>query len=174
MDFSLPRTTSLLRRTPAALPALLSGLPDAWLSGSEGPGAWSPYQVVAHLASIEETDWMDRVQVFLERNPERPFRPVDREAGFRRFSGWSLADILGRFASVRQSNLEMLEAGVGEGDLGLRAVHPAFGTVTLGQLLATWVVHDMNHLGQIVQAMAKQYRDAVGPWRELLPILDAG
>lgn len=174
MDFSLPLTKDLLRRTPEALAALLGGLPQEWVSGDEGPGTWSPYQVVAHLTHIEETDWIDRVQLFLERDPERLFRPVDREAGFQKFQAWSLADILGRFATVRRSNLETLDALVGEADLRLGAVHPAFGAVTMDQLLATWVAHDLNHLGQITKAMAKQYRAAVGPWRSLLPILDAG
>lgn len=174
MDFSLPLSTELLRRTPQTLPALLDGLPEEWLAGDEGPGTWSPYQVVAHLAHIEETDWIDRVQLFLERDPGRLFRPVDREAGFQKFSGWPLADILGRFAAVRRSNLETLDALVHDDDLGLGAVHPAFGAVTMDQLLATWVAHDLNHLGQIAKTMAKQYRDAVGPWRSLLPILDAG
>jgi len=174
VDFSLALGKDLLRHTPEALPALLGGLPEEWLSGNEGPGTWSPYQVVAHLAHIEETDWIDRVQLFLERDPERLFRPVDREAGFHKFQGWSLTDILVRFATVRASNLETLDATVREEDLGLGAVHPTFGAVTLGQLLATWTVHDMNHLGQIAKALAKQYREAVGPWRRFLPILDAG
>lgn len=174
MDYSLALSTELLGRTPEALPALLGGLSEPWLTGTEGPGTWSPYQVVAHLAHIEETDWIDRVQVFLARDSARPFRPVDREAGFEKFSGWPLANLLDRFATLRHSNLSTLHAAVGPGDLGLQAVHPAFGPVTLQQLLATWVVHDMNHLGQIAKALAKQYREAVGPWRAFLPILEGG
>jgi hypothetical protein len=52
-------------------------------------------------------------------------------------------------------------------------VHPSFGEVSLDQLLAAWVVHDLNHTGQIVKTMAKQYRVAIGPWREFLAIVDA-
>jgi hypothetical protein len=98
---------------------------------------------------------------------------VDREAGFTEFAGWRLGDLLDRFASLRTSNLEQLGALVDAGDMGRRGVHPSFGEVTLGQLLATWVVHDLNHLGQTVKTMAKQYREAVGPWRQLLSIIDA-
>jgi hypothetical protein len=104
--------------------------------------------------------------VILEHGTERVFEPVDREAGFTRFRDWKLGDLLGRFASARTSNLEMLGAFVKIEDLGRRGVHPAFGEVALGQLLATWVVHDLNHLGQILKTMAKQYTQAVGPWRE--------
>ena len=103
----------------------------------------------------------------------RVFEPVDREAGFAQFSGWQLNDLMDRFAAVRTSNIESLDGLVQLGDLDRRGVHPTFGEVTVSQLLATWVVHDLNHLGQIVKTMAKQYTDAVGPWREFLPIIDA-
>jgi DinB superfamily len=173
MDFSLELGTEVLRRTPEAIRAMLSGLSDGWTTGDEGPGTWSPYQVVGHLTHIEECDWIDRTRVILEHGTARAFEPVDREAGFTRFAGWALDDLLDRFASVRASNLEALDALVGVGDLDRRGVHPTFGEVTLGQLLATWVVHDLNHLHQTVKAMAKQYTAAIGPWREFLPIVDA-
>jgi len=125
------------------------------------------------LAHIEECDWIDRTRAILDHGTEHPFEPVDREAGFARFEDWKLGELLGRFAVVRSSNLDDLDALVEVGDLGRRGVHPGSGEVTLGQLLATWVVHDLNHLGQIVKTMAKQYTEEVGPWREFLPIIDA-
>jgi hypothetical protein len=173
VDFSLDDAREVLRRTPGALRSLLSGLPEGWLSGNEGPDTWSPYQVVGHLTHIEEVDWIDRTKVILEHGTDRAFDPVDREAGFTRFAGWSLDELLDRFGSLREANLRSLGGLVAPEQLGRRGVHPAFGEVTLGQLLATWVVHDFNHLGQIVKAEAKQYRDAVGPWREFLPIVEA-
>jgi hypothetical protein len=165
MDFSLERGTEVLRRTPDALRAMLSDLPAAWITGNEGPDTWSPYQAVGHLTHIEESDWIDRTRVILEHGTDRVFAPVDREAGFVRFKGWELADLLDRFASVRAENLETLAELVQVQDLERHGVHPTFGEVTLGQLLATWVVHDLNHLGQIVKTMAKQYTQAVGAAR---------
>jgi DinB family protein len=173
VDFSLEGGPEVLRRTPGALRAMLSGLSEEWISGNEGPGTWSPWQVVGHLTHIEEVDWIDRTTIILEHGMDRPFEPVDREAGFTRFKGWPLGDLLDRFATVRVGNLETLDALVGAEDLPRQGVHPTFGVVTLGQLLATWVAHDLNHTGQIVKAMAKQYTDAVGPWRAFLPIIDA-
>jgi hypothetical protein len=173
MDFSLELGTEVLRRTPDALRAMLSDLSVDWLTGDEGPDTWSPYQVIGHLTHIEECDWIDRTRVILEHGTERVFEPVDREAGFARFRDWKLGELLDRFAAVRVANLETLGELVDAQDLGRRGVHPSFGEVTLGQLLATWVVHDLNHLGQIVKTMAKQYTQAVGPWREFLPIIDA-
>jgi hypothetical protein len=173
VDFSLERGTEVLVRTPGTLRAMLSGLPEDWTAGSEGPGTWSTYQVLGHLTHIEECDWIDRTTVILEHGTDRAFDPIDREAGFTRFAGWSTEQLLDRFDAVRAVNLERLAELVGADDLGRRGVHPDFGQVTLDQLLATWVVHDLNHLGQIVKAMAKQYADAVGPWRAFLPIVDA-
>ncbi len=173
MDFALEHGKEVLRRTPDTLRAMLSELSEDWISGDEGPDTWSPYQVVGHLTHIEECDWIDRTRVILEHGTDRVFDPVDREAGFTRFRGWTLGDLLDRFSSVRNSNLETLDELVEVHDLERRGVHPVFGEVTLGQLLATWVVHDLNHLDQIVKTMAKQYTQAVGPWRELLGIIDA-
>lgn len=173
MDFSLELGKEVLRRTPDVLHAMLSDRSDAWVAASEAPDAWSPYQVVGHLTYIEECDWIDRTRVILEHGTGRVLAPVDRVAGFTRFKEWKLNDLLDRFGSVRTSNLKTLEALIEVADLERRGVHPTFGEVTISQLLATWVVHDLNHLGQIVKTMAKQYADAVGPWREFLPIIDA-
>ena|SRR5438105_11781885 len=173
MDFSLELGTEMLGRTPDVLRAMLSDLSDDWTAGDEGPNTWSPYQVVGHLTWIEECDWIDRTRLILEHGTERVFEPVDREAGFARFKGWRLTDLLDRFAAVRTTNLKTLETLVEIGDLGRRGIHPNFGEVTVSELLATWVVHDLNHVGQIVKTMSKQYTQAVGPWREFLPIIEA-
>jgi len=173
MDFSLERSKEVLSRTPDVLRAMLLGVSDAWTAGDEGPGTWTPYQVVGHLTHIDEVDWIDRTRRILEHGTSQVFEPVDREAGFARFKGMSLDDLLDRFASVRAANLTTLHGLVGVDELSRRGVHPSFGEVTLGQLLATWTVHDLNHVGQIVKTMAKQYTDAIGPWREFLPIVDA-
>jgi hypothetical protein len=173
LDFSLEQAGDVLHRTPGTLRAMLSGLSEAWVDGADSPEAWSPYQVVGHLTHVEEVDWIDRTRIILEHGTDRAFEPVDREAGFTRFRGWTLGTLLDRFAELRTSNLQALDGLVRVGDLDRRGVHPTFGEVTLGQLLATWVVHDLNHLGQVVKTMAKQYTEAVGPWREFLPIVDA-
>ena len=173
MDYAIDRGREVLERTPGALRAMLSGLSDDWVASDEGPGTWSPYQVLGHLTHIEECDWIDRTRVILEHGTSRAFEPVDREAGFTRFAGWTVDQLLDRFAAVRSDNLEALGALVEEEDLDRRGVHPTFGEVTLGQLLATWVVHDLNHTDQIAKTMAKQYGQAVGPWRAFLPIIDA-
>jgi len=173
MDFSLDLGKEVLRRTPDVLRAMLSGLSAEWVASDEGPDTWTPYEVVGHLVHIDEHDWMDRTRTMLEHGPNHVFTPVDREAGFARFRGWSLSGLLDRFASVRRLNLVSLDEHVASGDLGRTAVHPDFGEVTLSQLLSTWVVHDLNHVGQIVKTMAKQYAQAIGPWRAFLPIVDA-
>ena len=173
MDFSLELGTEVLRRTPDVLRAMLLNLSEDWVAADEGADTWSPYQVVGHLTFIEENDWIDRTQLILKYGTGRVFDPVDREAGFARFRGWSLSDLLDRFASARTTNLKTLNGLIGIEDLTRRGLHPTFGEVTISQLLATWVVHDLNHMGQIVKTMAKQYTRAIGPWREFLPIIDA-
>ena len=172
MTYTIDGARELLSRTPDALTALLDGISDEWLHAREAPGAWSPYEVCGHLLHIEQTDWIDRTRVILTHAGDHTFEPVDREAGFARFAGWSVTSLLSAFADARRTNLDELNRLVTTQDLSRQGQHPEFGAVTLSQLLATWVVHDLNHLHQAVKTMAKHYSDAVGPWRAYLPILD--
>jgi uncharacterized damage-inducible protein DinB len=173
MDFRVDRAVELLSRTPAALRALLAGVSDDWTRGDEGPGTWSPLVTLGHMTFAEESNWIPRARTILEHGESRAFEPFDRQAQFERYRGLPLERLLDLFADWRGRNLAALsEMNLTPARLALRGTHPDFGPVTLGQLLATWTVHDMNHVGQIVQTLAKQYREAIGPWRRFVPIVD--
>lgn len=175
MEFELTLARAILERTPATLRAMLGGLPPEWATATEGPDTWSPYDILGHLIHGERTDWMQRARIILTRGPERRFPPFDRLAQFQESQGRLLGDLLEEFASLRFANLAELTAWrLTDAELALTGEHPDFGRVTLRQLLATWVAHDLNHLSQMTRVMAKQYREAVGPWRAYLPIMDRG
>ncbi|MBS1834869.1 MAG: DinB family protein [Acidobacteria bacterium] len=157
---------SILERTPRVLDAALRGLPSQWVHAvTEGVGTWSPYMVVGHLIHCERTDWMVRVETILQHGPTVTFAPLDREV---RPDG-TLDELLDEFARLRESNLARLN--VGPEDLEKEGTHPAFGRVTLDQLLATWTAHDLAHLVQINRVMARRYREQVGPWAEYLSVM---
>jgi hypothetical protein len=173
MDFDLADGVWVLERTPGTLRALLAGLPPAWTDATEGPDTWSPYIVVGHLVHCERADWIPRARIILAQGPDRRFTPLDREAQFRESQGKRLPELLDDFARLRAENIATLEEWVlTEYDLGLEGEHPELGLVTLRQLLATWVAHDLAHLGQISRVMAKQYKEAVGPWRRYLGVME--
>lgn len=172
INFDLADAFVLLRRTPPALRVLLTDLPDPWLKGTEGPDTWSPFDVVGHLIDGEETDWIPRARIILARGENPAFEPFDRFAHLRRNRATPLSVLLDRFAALRAENLAALEGfRLTPADLALEGVHPELGRVTLAELLATWVAHDLGHIGQVVRVMAKQYGAAVGPWRRYLPVL---
>jgi hypothetical protein len=172
-DFDLTDGMAVLERTPHTLRAMLAGLPSTWIDATEGPETWSPYVIVGHLIHGERTDWMPRAQLILAQGPERRFAPFDRFAQFRESQGKSLADLLDEFARLRAENLATLAGWrLTDAQLALQGEHPDFGPVTLRQLLATWVAHDLGHVAQTARVMAKQYRAAVGPWRAYLPVMD--
>lgn len=174
MEFRLDDAIPVLRRTPAVVHELLLDLPDRWSRAVEGPGTWSPYDVVGHLIHGERTDWVPRVEHILRHGEAVPFPPFDREAMFGASTGLSLAQLLETFATLRAGNLERLTAlNLTSEDLSRRGLHPELGVVTMGQHLATWVAHDLSHVSQIVRVMAKQYSEAVGPWRAYLSIIGA-
>ncbi|HEX2189330.1 MAG TPA: DinB family protein [Longimicrobiaceae bacterium] len=173
MDFDLKTGAAVLERTPHALRALLAGLPPGWTGADEGPETWSPYVIVGHLAHAERANWIPRARLILERGPQRRFAPFDRFAMLRDDPGRPLADLLDDFARLRAESLATLAGWrLTDAELALEGEHPEFGPVTLRQLLSTWVVHDLSHLAQTARVMAKQYREAVGPWRAYLPIMD--
>jgi hypothetical protein len=173
MTFHLSDGIAVLERTPAAVRALLGGLPDQWISGDEGPDTFSPFDNLGHLIHGERTDWIPRARIILAQAPDRRFEPYDRFAQVRESRGKGLDDLLDEFDSLRAKNLTILRAwNLSDRELALQGEHPELGPVTLRQLLATWVAHDLGHIAQTTRVMAKQYREAVGPWRAYLPVLD--
>ena len=173
MEFQLDHAKELLARTPATLNSLLNDLPDHWLFANEGPETWSPLDVLGHLIHGEETDWIPRAKIILHDGEDRAFEPFDRFAMFEKSKGKSLSELLVTFARLRKENLRQLEEMKLTPELlSKRGLHPELGVVTLAQLLATWVVHDLGHIGQIVRVMSKQYAEPVGPWKAYLSILN--
>ena len=171
-DFHLADNVEILAHTPAALEALLRGMPNLWVRRNEGTDTWSAFDIVGHLIVGERTDWMPRVRVILDSGEARPFDPFDRFAQERESQGKSLEQLLDDFARLRTENLAALQAlNLQPEDLTRRGRHPELGVVTLSELLATWAVHDLTHVHQLSRVMAHQYRDAVGPWKAYLGVL---
>ena len=172
MVFDLDEAVAVLTRTPAALRAMLEGLPPAWVQATEGPDTWSPYVVLGHLIHCERVDWIPRARIILAQGTSRRFTPLDRTAQLRERQDRPLSELLDEFANLRATNLDTLAGWrLTDEQLALEGEHPEFGVVTLRQLLATWVAHDLGHLVQINRVMARQYRDAVGPWRAYLSVM---
>jgi hypothetical protein len=172
LSFDIQKSIQILERTPAVVRAMLSDLDPAWTLAHEGPETWSPFNIVGHLIDGEETDWMGRVRIILGDNPDKRFAPVDRFRHLEVAKGKTLAELLDKFATLRAANVAELKGlDISPAELALTGEHPAFGTVTLEQLLSTWTVHDLGHIAQIARVMAKQYKEEVGPWEAYLPVL---
>jgi hypothetical protein len=172
MEWNLDDGIRILARTPGTLRALLADLPEAWARSNEGADTFSPFDVVGHLIDGEETDWMDRARIILADGPNRTFTPYDRFRHRQRNLGRTLNSLLDEFARLRAANLEQLQGWrLTPAHLARTGQHPSLGPVTLRNLLATWVAHDLGHLAQVARVMAKQYRGEVGPWKAYLPVL---
>lgn len=173
MEFSFDRSYEILDRTPAIMRSILSGLSDDWTMNNEGPDTFSPYDVIGHLIHGELTDWSSRAKMILEDGTSKKFVPYDRFAMYEESKGKSLSQLLDEFESLRKQNMAWLRSmNVTETDLEKKGVHPTFGDVTLRQLLATWVVHDLTHISQVTRVMAKQYKAAIGPWTQFFRVLE--
>lgn len=173
MEFQLTRALEVLERTPATFRALLGGLSEAWTAPNEGPDTFSAFDNLGHLVHGERADWIPRARVILAQGTNRRFEPFDRFAHYRESEGKTMAELLDEFARLRAESLTTLRGWrLTERELALEGEHPELGPVTLRQLLATWVAHDLGHVAQTARVLAKQYREAVGPWRAYLPVLD--
>jgi hypothetical protein len=170
--FVMEEGVAILARTPGTLDALLRGLPEGWIAANEGGETWSPFDVVGHLIQGERTDWIPRTRIILEHGETRSFDKFNRFAQFAASQGRTLGSLLDEFAALRRENLrELADLRLTEADLNLRGRHPALGVVSLRQLLATWVAHDLDHVTQIARVLAGQYSDEVGPWRAYLRVV---
>ena len=173
MEFRSDDALPVLGRTPAVVRGLLGDLPRSWTEATEGPGTWSPFDVVGHLIHGERTDWLPRIEHILRHGDAVPFPAFDREAMFTAPKGKTLNELLDTFGALRAESLGRLASlKLTEADLARRGRHPELGVVTMAQHLSTWVAHDLSHIRQIVRVMARQYTDAVGPWRAYLPVLE--
>lgn len=172
MDFNLEKSISLLRRTPTALESLLNGLDNDWLYAREGENTWSPYIVMGHLIHSEKTNWIPRLELILSSQTDKAFGPFDRFAQLKDYNDQTIEELTSEFKSIRYKSIETLQSkNLKAEDFSKTGIHPLLGTVTLQQLLATWTVHDLTHIAQIVRVMAKQYTVEVGPWYQNLSIL---
>ena len=173
MNFEVSNAIEILEQTPYVLEKLLSGLSPGWTANNEGKETWSPYDVVGHLIHGERTDWIPRMEVILSISPDKKFETFDRFAQFKDSKGKNLSELLDEFKILRAENIRILKGkNLSEIDLMRTGIHPDFGSVTLKQLLSTWVVHDLEHIAQIARVMSKQYKDEVGLWTKYLPILN--
>jgi len=172
MPHDLTQTISLLTNTPATLNALLRDLPGSWTLQNEGANTWTPYAIVNHLIHTERSNWLLRAKTILEFGETKTFEPLDREASAIESQQESLSQLLDEFAALRAKNLvELTALNLQPQDLARLGRHPAFGPVTLSQLLATWATHDLTHLHQLSRVLAHRYREAVGPWSVYLGVL---
>ena len=173
MKFDLVKTISVLERTPAVINTFLNGLSEEWTLQNEGENTWSPYDVLGHLVHGEKTDWIPRISIILNDDHDKTFEPYDRFAQFEMNKGKTLDELLVDFETLRKFNISYLKSrNLSENELTLKGNHPELGPVTISQLLAAWVVHDLGHIAQISRVMAKQYKEEVGPWPKYLTILN--
>lgn len=172
-QFQVDQGIQILTSTPPTVQHMLSDLSDEWIHWRPAPGEWSAFDIVGHLIHGEHTDWIPRLEIALQNDVANRFEPFDRFAMFEESKGKSLAYLLDEFAQLRAQNIDRLKrADLSEPVLRHRASHPELGTVNVGQLLSTWVVHDLSHIAQIARVMAKRLTEDVGPWRVYLPVLD--
>lgn len=173
MKFYLKNSIQILENTPDVLHSLISDLPEEWIKANEGDETWSPFDIVGHLIHGEKTDWIERLKIILSDNTNKPFTPFDRFAQFTESENKSINELLSEFKTLRQHNIKILkELDLKEEVFDKEGVHPEFGKVTLSQMLSAWTVHDLDHLAQISRVMAFQYKEAAGPWKKYLRILN--
>ena len=174
MDFQISHLIEILSQTPTTVKSLLGNLSDDWIFAADGENDWTPFDVVGHYIHGEETDWIPRAEIILMQGENSTFEPFDRFAQFEKSKGRTMSELIEVFADMRQKNIETLKSwNLTDEQLNLKGIHPELGEVTLKQLLATWMVHDLTHIRQIVSVIAKQYAENVGAWKAYLSILQS-
>jgi len=172
MNFNLNKSIEILERTPASLYSLLNNVSEDWILNNEGGQSWSTYDIVGHLIHCDTDNWIPRIEIILTKSIVVQFDPLNRLAQIEKSKNKTFTDLLNEFIRVRSASIEKLrDLNISEEQLLKEAIHPELGIVNLSQLIATWVVHDLDHIAQISRVMAKQYKNEVGPWIHYLKIL---
>ena len=172
MDFQILQVLEVLSQTPATVRSMLGNLSDEWIFASADENDWSAFDIIGHFIHGEETDWIPRAEIILAQGENIAFEPFDRFAQFEISKGKTISDLLQTFADLRRKNIEILKSwNLTKEQLSFKGVHPELGEVTLEQLLATWMVHDLTHIRQIATVLAKQQSENVGAWKAYLSIL---
>jgi len=172
MQASLDKTIAVLESTPDALNGMLRNLPVEWTHSNEGGKSWSVFDVVGHLIHCDLGIWMFRSRWILENGESQPFPVFDREGHRQLTEGKSLSQLLDEFALIRAKKLNELRAmNLKPEDFNRVGKHPVLGAITIGHVISTWPVHDLNHLHHISRIMASQYREAVGPMEKFLGVM---
>lgn len=172
MEFKLKEAIEVLERTPTILYSYLYNLSEEWLHINEGGDSWSPFDIIGHLIHGEKTDWIPRTKIIISKTEDKKFISFDRFAQFENSKGKNINELLKEFLKLRTNNIKYLKSlNLNSQQLELTGIHPEFREVSLKQLLATWVVHDLGHIAQISRVMAHQYKNEIGPWKAYLPIV---
>jgi len=165
---------AVLQATPPTLRAMLYSLPERLLFADEGSGTWNAFRVVCHLAHNEADDWVPRIKLVLAKGTSEPFRPFDREAGFAKYKGWPIARLLDEFAALRAESLCTIDGlRLTADEARLEGLHPLLGPVTIEQLLASWICHDLTHIHQIARILARCHAPYAGPFAQFMSVLGA-
>jgi len=173
MEYELKMGLEILEQTPRTLNSFLENLSEEWTTCNEGEDTWSAFDILGHLIHGEKTDWIERLKIILNDSGNKTFKSFDRFAQFEASKGKTMSLLLANFAALRQQNIDYLNSlNLSEIQLQKRGIHPELGEVTLKQLLACWVTHDLGHIAQIARVLAKQYKTQVGPWTAYIPILE--
>ena len=172
MEFKLEQALEILERTPTVIALFLKNIDSNWVNSNEGNDSWSPYDIVGHYIHGEKTDWIPRMNIILH-DDDKHFIPFDRFAQFNDSEGKTISELLDEFKKLREKNIQSLKAAaLTENHLSQKGIHPQFGEVSLRELLAAWVVHDLAHINQVARVMAKQYKEAIGPWKAYMNIVN--
>jgi len=172
MQYDHTKSLKILKRTPSVLYALLDDLDIEWVMNNEGADTFSPYDVVGHLVHGEKTDWAPRIKMILDHGTAKSFEVFDRFAMYEESKGKTMQQLLNEFEALRKQNITWFKSlDLQESDYDRKGMHPQLGEVTLRNLVATWVVHDLTHVAQITRVMAKQYKTEIGQWVEFFRIL---
>ncbi len=152
-----------LTRTPGILRAHVQGQTRGTLDRKPSETAWSQTEILAHLADFEVACFQSRVETILRGGSVLAINP-DKRAVDVPYAAMDPFTSLDQFARDRDKSLARLRL-LAVADLARRVVHSELGEITLGNLLAEWVSHDLGHLRQLVVAAAQPFLTATGPWR---------
>jgi len=130
--------------------ALVHGVSHQAARWRPSPDAWSILEVVNHLYDEEREDFRARLDIILH-HPGRKWPPIDPQGWVteRAYNDRDLDASLQGFIEERRRSIAWLNSL--EAPRWEAGYETSRGILTAGDMMASWVAHDLLHMRQIVE-----------------------
>ncbi len=170
-SFTLRKCLEILERTPTVLKTLLADLSGDW-TASTSDHEVGIHQIMHYLILNEEDTWLPNIKTILDGHRPSLLGLYEKLMPPEEVPDKAINSLLKEFKFLRELNLaEIRRLQIQLSNLNVTEDFSIWGKLSVKELMASWMVHDLSHIAKISRIMANRYETEVGKWSQHLDIL---